>query len=71
MFILQASLRVRTSIKSLHWCGAVVISPLHILTSAHCLQDYTKSAYFVRAGDFDTEVCIAGSHTHVQYGISM
>ncbi|XP_054258708.1 uncharacterized protein LOC128983440 [Macrosteles quadrilineatus] len=52
----QASLRVRGSIKSIHWCGAVVISPLHILTSAHCLQDYAKSAYFVRVGDFDTEV---------------
>uniref|UniRef100_UPI00242CBB53 trypsin-like serine protease n=1 Tax=Pseudophaeobacter profundi TaxID=3034152 RepID=UPI00242CBB53 len=34
----------------------VIISPLHVLTSAHCLQDYTKSAYFVRVGDFDAEV---------------
>ncbi|CAG2067610.1 unnamed protein product, partial [Timema podura] len=52
----QASVRVRTTIKSVHWCGAVVISPLHVLTAGHCLQDYTKEAYFVRVGDYDAEV---------------
>ncbi|XP_049832899.1 serine protease svh-1-like isoform X1 [Schistocerca gregaria] len=52
----QASIRVRTSMKSVHWCGAVIISPLHILTAAHCLQDFMKVAYFVRVGDYDTEV---------------
>nr|CAD7443944.1 unnamed protein product [Timema bartmani] len=51
----QASVRVRTTIKSVHWCGAVVISPLHVLTAGHCLQDYTKEAYFVRVGDYDAE----------------
>ncbi|XP_069680100.1 uncharacterized protein teq isoform X2 [Periplaneta americana] len=51
----QASIRVRTAGKSVHWCGAVVISPLHVLTAGHCLQDYTKGAYFVRVGDHDTE----------------
>nr|CAD7410282.1 unnamed protein product [Timema cristinae] len=51
----QASVRVRTTIKSVHWCGAVVISPLHVLTAGHCLQDYTKEAYFVRVGDYDAD----------------
>ncbi|XP_021942881.1 uncharacterized protein LOC110841538 isoform X2 [Zootermopsis nevadensis] len=51
----QASVRVRTGGKSVHWCGAVVISPLHILTAGHCMQDYTKGAYFIRVGDHDTE----------------
>ncbi|XP_068085129.1 uncharacterized protein [Anabrus simplex] len=51
----QATLRVRTNIKSAHWCGAVIISPLHILTAGHCLQDFIKSAYFVRVGDYDSE----------------
>ncbi|XP_046667977.1 uncharacterized protein LOC124359347 isoform X2 [Homalodisca vitripennis] len=60
----QASLRVRTSIKSIHWCGAVILSTLHVLTSAHCLQDYTKSAYFVRVGDFDTEVPEGSEQEH-------
>lgn len=53
----QASVRVRTGGKSVHWCGAVVISPLHIVTAGHCLQDYTKGAYVIRVGDHDTEVC--------------
>ncbi|CAA9998715.1 unnamed protein product [Nesidiocoris tenuis] len=53
----QASIRV-TSIsgKNTHWCGAVVISPFHVLTAGHCLRDYVKAAYLVRAGDFDSEV---------------
>ncbi|PSN37221.1 hypothetical protein C0J52_12660 [Blattella germanica] len=50
-----ASVRVRTGAKSVHWCGAVIISPLHVLTAGHCLQDYTKGAYFIRVGDHDTE----------------
>jgi V8-like Glu-specific endopeptidase len=50
---------VRTGGKSVHWCGAAVISPLHILTAGHCMQDYTKGAYFIRVGDHDTEVSTA------------
>ncbi|XP_043272593.1 uncharacterized protein [Venturia canescens] len=52
----QASLRVRGHSMSNHWCGAVVISPLHVLTAAHCLEGYTKTSYFVRAGDYHTEI---------------
>ncbi|KAJ1526154.1 hypothetical protein ONE63_009314 [Megalurothrips usitatus] len=51
----QASIRVRAGLKSVHWCGAVVVGPLHVLTAAHCVQDYTKGAYFIRAGDYNSE----------------
>ncbi|XP_046476205.1 uncharacterized protein [Neodiprion pinetum] len=52
----QASLRVRGHSRSNHWCGAVIISPLYVLTAAHCLEGYNKGTYFVRAGDYNTEV---------------
>ncbi|GLG96508.1 Uncharacterized protein GBIM_03472, partial [Gryllus bimaculatus] len=51
----QASVRARAGLKSVHWCGAVVLGPLHVITAAHCLLDYVKSAYIVRVGDHDTE----------------
>ncbi|XP_023248280.1 uncharacterized protein LOC106641736 [Copidosoma floridanum] len=51
----QASVRVRGHSKSNHWCGAVIISPLHVLTAAHCLEGYNKGTFFIRAGDYDTE----------------
>ncbi|XP_076379231.1 uncharacterized protein LOC143259719 isoform X2 [Megalopta genalis] len=51
----QASLRVRGHSRSNHWCGAVVLTPLHVLTAAHCLEGYNKGTYFVRAGDYNTE----------------
>ncbi|XP_015191626.1 PREDICTED: uncharacterized protein LOC107074585 isoform X1 [Polistes dominula] len=51
----QASIRVRGHSRSNHWCGAVVLSPLHVLTAAHCLEGYNKGTYFVRAGDYNTE----------------
>ncbi|KAK1135090.1 hypothetical protein K0M31_007860 [Melipona bicolor] len=52
----QASIRVRGHSRSNHWCGAVIVSPLHVLTAAHCLEGYNKGTYFVRAGDYNTEV---------------
>ncbi|XP_073985789.1 uncharacterized protein isoform X2 [Rhodnius prolixus] len=53
----QASIRVKSvSGKSSHWCGAVIISKYHILTAGHCLRDYIKSYYYIRAGDYDTEL---------------
>ncbi|XP_076389775.1 uncharacterized protein LOC100879380 isoform X4 [Megachile rotundata] len=51
----QASIRVRGHSRSNHWCGAVILSPIHVLTAAHCLQGYNKGTYFVRAGDYNTE----------------
>ncbi|KAK9506432.1 hypothetical protein O3M35_008374 [Rhynocoris fuscipes] len=53
----QASIRVKSvSGKSSHWCGAVIISKYHVLSAGHCLRDYIKSFYYVRVGDFDTEL---------------
>ncbi|CAL7933954.1 unnamed protein product [Xylocopa violacea] len=52
----QASIRIRGHSRSSHWCGAVVLSPLHVLTAAHCLEGYNKGTYFVRAGDYNTEI---------------
>ncbi|XP_012144579.1 uncharacterized protein LOC100879380 isoform X10 [Megachile rotundata] len=52
----QASIRVRGHSRSNHWCGAVILSPIHVLTAAHCLQGYNKGTYFVRAGDYNTEI---------------
>uniref|UniRef100_A0A0A9YIK1 Neurotrypsin n=1 Tax=Lygus hesperus TaxID=30085 RepID=A0A0A9YIK1_LYGHE len=52
----QASIRVRSIYgKNTHWCGAIVITSQHVLTAGHCLRDYIKAAYSVRAGDFDSE----------------
>ncbi|XP_011143294.1 uncharacterized protein LOC105185459 isoform X2 [Harpegnathos saltator] len=52
----QASIRVRGHSRSSHWCGAVIVSPLHVLTAAHCLEGYNKGTYFVRAGDYNTDI---------------
>ncbi|XP_017796224.1 PREDICTED: uncharacterized protein LOC108577555 [Habropoda laboriosa] len=52
----QASIRVRGHSRSNHWCGAVILSSLHVLTAAHCLEGYNKGTYFVRAGDYNTEI---------------
>lgn len=55
--------------KSVHWCGAIVISPFHILTAGHCLRDYNKAAYFIRVGDYDTEVRLFSLAAHSSYNL--
>jgi len=55
----QASIRLRgPADRTFHHCGAVIISPFHLLTTAHCLWDYrdTKGIYYVRVGDNVIEV---------------
>lgn len=33
-----ASIRVRGSTRTFHWCGAVLVSPNHLLTAGHCVE---------------------------------
>ncbi len=35
-----ASIRLKGSARSFHWCGAVVLSEFHVLTVAHCMEVY-------------------------------
>ena len=69
--------RVRGSTRTFHWCGAVIISSTHLLTAAHCLEDYPKESYVVRVGDWDQDVedvdeqesSIAAVHFHPEYNV--
>ena len=51
-----ASIRLKGTQRSFHWCGAVILSEFHILTVAHCMEDYPKGVYRVRVGDWDMQV---------------
>ena len=33
-----ASIRVRGNTRTFHWCGAVLVSPNHLLTAGHCVE---------------------------------
>ena len=55
----QASIRLRgPDNKSYHHCGAVLITPFHVLTTAHCLWSYRDNLeiYYVRVGDNKLEI---------------
>jgi len=52
----SASIRLQGTARSFHWCGAVVLSEFHVLTAAHCMEDYPRHVYRVRIGDWDAEV---------------
>ncbi len=54
-----ASIRLQGSARSFHWCGAVVLSEFHVLTVAHCMEDYPKDVYRVRVGDWDMQAITA------------
>ncbi|XP_064102456.1 plasma kallikrein-like isoform X2 [Macrobrachium nipponense] len=36
-----------------HHCGGAVISPMHVLTAAHCLSGFNKGDLRVKAGDYN------------------
>ena len=44
----QASIRVRGDGVSVHWCGATIISHYHVVTAAHCLNEFPSQFYTVR-----------------------
>ena len=47
----QASIRLRgPGTRTFHHCGAVIISPFHLFTTAHCPWNYrdTQDVYYVR-----------------------
>lgn len=45
----------RTDGQHIHWCGAVLITSIHLLTAAHCLNGFPINTYLVRMGDHTTE----------------
>ena len=55
----QAAIRLRgPDNKTYHHCGAVIISPFHVLTTAHCVWDHRHQLdiYYVRVGDNIIEI---------------
>ena len=51
-----ATVRAQGATRSFHQCGAVILSEFHVLTAAHCMEDYPRDVYRVRVGDWDMEV---------------
>lgn len=74
-----ASIRLKGTHKSFHWCGAVILSEFHILTVAHCMEDYPKDVYRVRVGDWDMQVDdleeqsyeVDAVHFHEEYNVGV
>ena len=54
----QASIRLQGPSKSSHHCGAIIISPFHLLTAAHCLWSHrdNKELYYIRVGDNSLQI---------------
>ena len=61
-----------------HQCGGVIITRLHVLTAAHCVDDVGQRSMLVRVGDWkfgrrdeaEQEFGVADFHIHKQYGVS-
>ncbi len=51
-----ATVRLQGTHKSFHWCGAAILSQFHVVTAAHCMEDYPKNVYRIRVGDWDMQV---------------
>ena len=71
-----ASVRVQGRTISRHHCGAAILSELHVLTVAHCMEDYPYNTYRIRVGDWDKEFQdyqeqefeVETVHFHEEYG---
>ena len=74
-----ATVRAQGASRSFHQCGAVVLSEFHVLTAAHCMEDYPRDVYRVRVGDWDMEVREAQEqefrvdaiHFHEEYNVGI
>ncbi len=74
-----ASVRLKGTQKSFHWCGAVILSEFHVLTVAHCMEDYPKDVYRIRVGDWDMQVSdlqeqefkVDAVHYHEEYNVGL
>ena len=74
-----ATVRANGTHRSFHQCGAVILSEFHVLTAAHCMEDYPRDVYRVRVGDWDMQVPEAQEqefrvdtiHFHEQYNVGI
>ena len=67
--------------KTYHNCGAVIISPFHVLTTAHCMYKFRDqlNIYYVRVGDNvmeipdeeEQELSIDKVDFHENYGVGL
>ncbi|CAM1310968.1 SCRASP1 (predicted) [Pycnogonum litorale] len=50
-----AEIRVKTKSRSIHWCGAVIVSEHFVISAAHCLKAFPLTSYLVRIGEHNQE----------------
>ena len=53
-----------------HYCGAIVLSEMHVLTAAHCVASFPSHVFRVKVGDWDLYVSILDYNLFLSYNIS-